>query len=55
VFLHSSASIRVSVHAELPSNKRASEQLLHRGGQFVPPKIRAFIDYMRGALDLRGR
>jgi DNA-binding transcriptional LysR family regulator len=29
--------------------------LLHRGGQFVPPKIRAFIDYMRSALDLRGR
>ena len=29
--------------------------LLHRGGRFVPPKLRAFIDYMRSALDLRGR
>ena len=28
--------------------------LLHRGGRFVPPKIRAFIDYMRSAFDVRG-
>ncbi|MFT3765920.1 MAG: LysR family transcriptional regulator [Minicystis sp.] len=29
--------------------------LLHRGGRFVPPKVRAFLDYMRSALDLRAR
>lgn len=29
--------------------------LLHRGGRFVSPRVRAFIDYMRSALDRRGR
>ena len=29
--------------------------LLHRGGQFVAPKIRAFLDFMKGALDLRSQ
>ena len=29
--------------------------LLYRGGHFIPPKVRVFLDYMRSALDLRGR
>ncbi|APR77693.1 Transcriptional regulator, LysR family protein [Minicystis rosea] len=29
--------------------------LLHRGGRHVPPKVRAFLDYMRTALELRAR
>ncbi|RYE87331.1 MAG: hypothetical protein EOO75_14605 [Myxococcales bacterium] len=29
--------------------------LLHRGGRFVTPRVRAFIDHMRAALDLRGQ
>ena len=29
--------------------------LLHRGGRLIPPRLRAFLDYMRTALDLRPR
>ncbi len=29
--------------------------LLHRGGRFVPPKIRVFLDHVRQSLDPRAR
>lgn len=29
--------------------------LLHRGGRLIPPRLRAFLDYMRAALDLHTR
>jgi DNA-binding transcriptional LysR family regulator len=30
---------------------RVNLYLLHRGGRFVPPKVRVFVDFVRAALE----